>query len=179
MVYRFRARHELIERHRRAVRAAPLLLHLCIDRGFEPNGRIVAVDISETALNKLRDRAGCETLGNVEVVVGAVDDPHLPAGQFDAVMIHNAYHEMTEHAAMLAHFRAALKPGGRLVVVEPMHDSSRGLTREKQVALHDIAIEIVDGELRAAGFGVLERDDAFIKFTAVPGGFWMIMARRP
>ena len=60
-----------------------------------------------------------------------------------------------------------------------MHDSSRGLTREEQVKQHDIAIEIVDDELRAAGFEVLERDDAFVKFTAVPGRFWLIMARRP
>jgi len=122
-----------------------------IAHAIAPNGRVVAVDISEAALNKLRDRAGRETVSNVEVVVGAVDDPHLPAGQFDAVMIHNTYYEMTEHAAMLAHIRAALKPGGRLVVVEPMHDSSRGLTREKQIAPHDIAIEIVDGELRVSG----------------------------
>jgi predicted methyltransferase len=80
---------------------------------------------------------------------------------------------------MLRHIRAALKPGARLVVVEPMHDSSRGLTREKQVAQHDIEIEIVDKELQAAGFEVLRRDDAFIRFTTVPGGLWLIVARRP
>ena len=150
-----------------------------IARAVAPNGRAVAVDISEAPLNKLRDRAGRENVGNVDVVVGAADDPHLPAGQFDAVLIHNAYHEMTEHQAMLRLIRAALKPGGRFVVVEPMHSSSRGLTREKQTAQHDIAIEIVDEELQAAGFEVLERDDAFIKFTGVPGGFWLIVARRP
>src|SRR5262245_31954112 len=150
-----------------------------IARAVAPNGRAVAVDISESALNKLRDRAGREDVTNVESVVGGVDDPHLPVDQFDAVLIHNAYHEMTEHEAMLRHIRAALKPDGRFVVVEPMHDSSRGLTREKQVAQHDIAIEIVDEELREAGFEVVERDPAFIKFTAVPGGFWLIVARRP
>jgi len=150
-----------------------------IARAVAPNSRAVAVDISESALNKLRDRAGRENVSNVEVVVGVVDDPHLPDGKLDAVMIHNAYHEMTEHDAMLRHIRAALKPGGRLVVVEPMHDSSHGLTREEQVEQHEIAIVIVDDELRAAGFEVLERDDAFVKFTAVPGGFWLIMARRP
>src|SRR5439155_20267958 len=64
-----------------------------IARAIAPNGRAVAVDISEGALNKLRDRAGRENVSNVDVVVGAADDPHLPAGQFDAVLIHNAYHE--------------------------------------------------------------------------------------
>ena len=31
----------------------------------------------------------------------------------------------------------------------------------------------------AAGFEVVERDAGFIKFTAVPGGFWLLVARRP
>jgi SAM-dependent methyltransferase len=91
----------------------------------------------------LRDRAGREDVTNVDIIVGAIDDPHLPVDRFDAVLIHNAYHEMTEHEAMLRHIRAALTRGGRFVIVEPMHDSSRGLTRDKQVAQHDIAIETV------------------------------------
>lgn len=150
-----------------------------IARAVAPNGRVVAVDITEAALNKLRDRSGRDNVTNVDTVVGAVDDPHLSADRFDSVLIHNAYHEMTEHEAMLRHIRTVLKSGGRFVVVEPMHDSSRGLTREKQVAQHDIAIEIVDEELRAAGFEIVERDAAFIKFTGVPGGFWLLVARRP
>jgi SAM-dependent methyltransferase len=128
---------------------------------------------------EVRDRAAREDVKSVDIVVGGIDDSHLPVDQFDAVLIHNAYHEMTEHEAMLRHIRVALKRAGRFVIVEPMHDSSRGLTREKQVAQHDIAIEIVDEELRAAGFEVLEHDAAFIKFTAVPGGFWLLVAGRP
>src|SRR5437870_3792872 len=103
--------------------------------------------------------------------------PDRAVAQSDAELIHNAYHEMTEHDAMLRHIRAALKPGGRLLVVEPLHDASRGLSRDQQVAKHDIEPDIVNGELRAAGFDVVERDDNFIKFTGVPGGFWMILAR--
>jgi ubiquinone/menaquinone biosynthesis C-methylase UbiE len=150
-----------------------------IARALAPNGRAVAVDISESALDKLRDPAAREDVKSVDIVVGGIDDSHLPVDQFDAVLIHNAYHEMTEHEAMLRHIRVALKRAGRFVIVEPMHDSSRGLTREKQVAQHDIAIEIVDEELRAAGFEVVEHDAAFIKFTAVPGGFWLLVAGRP
>jgi ubiquinone/menaquinone biosynthesis C-methylase UbiE len=146
-------------------------------RAVAPNGRAVAVDVNEAALTRLRDRAARENAGNVDIVLGAVDDPRLPAGQFDGILIHNAYHEMTAHEAMLRHIRDALKPGGRFVIVEPMHDSSRGLPRDKQVANHDIEPGIVEDELRAVGFEVFERDDGFIRFTAVPGGFWLIAAR--
>jgi predicted methyltransferase len=154
-----------------------------IARAVAPNGRAVAVDISESALDKLRQRVARENAAkndlNIAVVLGGPDDPHLVAGSCDAVLIHNAYHEMTEHEAMLTHIRAALRPGGRLVVVEPMHLSSVGLTRQEQVAQHDIAADIVEGELRAASLEVVERDDKFITFTAVPGGLWLIVARRP
>ncbi len=146
-------------------------------RAVGPNGRAVAVDISESALNKLRERGRRENVANVDVVVGAVDDPHLPAGQFDAVMIHNAYHEMTAHEAMLRHIRDALKPGGRFLLVEPLHDSSKGLPRDKQVANHDLEPDLGEAELKAAGFDIVERDDAFITFTGVPGGFWSILAK--
>jgi ubiquinone/menaquinone biosynthesis C-methylase UbiE len=83
-----------------------------IARAVAPNGRAIAVDISESALNKLRDRADHENVSNVEVVVGAVDDPRLPAGRLDAVVIHNAYHEMTEHEAMLRTFERRLSLEG-------------------------------------------------------------------
>lgn len=149
-----------------------------IARAVGPNGRAVAVDISESALNTLRERATRDNAANVDVILGAPDDPHLAVGRFDAVLIHNAYHEMTEHEAMLGHIRAALKQGGRLLLVEPMHDTSAGLSRDQQVAKHDIAVDIVDGELRATGFDIVERDDEFIKFTGVSGGFWLILARR-
>ena len=149
-----------------------------IARAVEPNGRAVAVDISESALAKLRERAARQNAENVESILGATDDPHLTAGQFDAALIHNAYHEMTEHEAMLRHIFDALKPGGRLLVVEPMHDSSKGLPRDQQVAKHDIEIDIVEQELRMGRFDIRERDEAFITFTGVPGGFWLILAQR-
>jgi precorrin-6B methylase 2 len=102
-----------------------------IARAAAPNGRAVAVDISESALNTLRDRAGREDVKNVDIVVGGIDDPHLPVDRFDAVLIHNAYHEMTEHEAMLRHIRAALKRDGRFVVVEPAVAGSREKNRSR------------------------------------------------
>lgn len=62
---------------------------------------------------------------------------------------------------------------------EPIHDENRAKTRELQVKEHEIAPEFVEGELREAGFEILERQDVFMSFTRPPpGGFWMIRARR-
>ena len=149
-----------------------------IARAVMPGGRVVAEDIDEKALAKLRERADREHVENVEVVLGTVDDPKLPT-QLDAAFIHNAYHEMTAHQAILARIRESLRPGGRLLIVEPMHDSSRGLPREKQEANHDIEIGLVEDDLRAAGFEIQQRDIEFVKLKGDPGGFWLLLARRP
>jgi hypothetical protein len=60
-----------------------------------------------------------------------------------------------------------------------MHDSSRGLPREKQEANHDIEIGLVEDDLRAAGFEIQQRDVEFVKLRGVAGSFWLLLARRP
>jgi predicted methyltransferase len=87
---------------------------------------------------------------------------------------------MTEHRSILKGVMNGLQPGGVLVVIEPIHENVRNLSREQQVKEHEIAPETVETELRAAGFEILDRDDSFTTFTRPPpGGFWIIRARKP
>ena len=143
-----------------------------------PAGRITASDIDSEGLGRLKSRIETEKLTNIDVVLGKPDDPLLEANVYDAVLIRNAYHEMTEHESMLRHIRDALKPGGRLVVAEKIHEKRRGLSRKDQVAVHEIASEIVEAELLAAGFQIRKRDESFEPFTETenPGGYWLIVA---
>jgi ubiquinone/menaquinone biosynthesis C-methylase UbiE len=130
-------------------------------RAVGVTGRVFAVDISNEALARLRDRLQREGIGNVEVVEGEPDDPRLPVGTLDAALIVNAYHEMVDYAAMLAHLRRALKPEGRLVIVEPITARMRAAPRERQVDEHEIAPWFVEAELREAGFHVMQMVDPF------------------
>lgn len=125
------------------------------------SGRVYAVDISQQALRSLRTRIDQEGLRNVQVVEGVADDPKLPDNTLDAALIVNAYHEMTEHQAMLAHLRKALKPTGRLIIVEPISPSRRDGTRESQASRHEIAPEFVLRDAREAGFSVAALEDPF------------------
>lgn len=153
---------------------------LRIARAVAPAGRAYAVDIDEASLTKLRERAARDGITNVEAILGATDDPKLPPGEIDAVLIRNAYHEMPEYRGVLAGVMRALRPGGTLIVSEPIFDKNRDKTRELQVKEHEIAPEFVEAELREAGFEILERQDAFMSFSKPAlGGFWMIRARRP
>ncbi|MBA2305724.1 MAG: class I SAM-dependent methyltransferase [Acidobacteria bacterium] len=69
-----------------------------LSKAVGAQGRVFAVDISADALGRLRSRVAGDGLANVEVVEGAVDDPRLAPGTLDAVLIVNAYHEMTQHS---------------------------------------------------------------------------------
>jgi len=154
---------------------------LRIARAVAPTGRVMAVDVSEKYLEKLRARIQQDNITNVDVVVAAVDDPRLPENTFNAVLIYNAYHEMTAPEPILKAIFRALRPGGRLVMSEPLHDNVREATRAAQVKDHEIGPNFVEQELRAAGFEVIERRPDFLAFTdpSHKGGFWLMVARKP
>lgn len=144
-------------------------------RTVGPGGRVYAVDVADDDLRRLRERVEEQGLSQVQVVEGERDDPRLPAGSIDAALIVNAYHEMREHQAMLAGIRRALRPGGRLVIVEPIVESRRGDPRDRQASSHEIEPKYVEADLRDAGFDVLELRDPF---TTRPEGDveWLIVA---
>src|SRR6185436_16810587 len=102
-----------------------------IARLIGPAGKLYCEDISQAALKTLAGKFEELGIRNVEMIVGKLDDPTLPEKMFDAILISNAYHEMAAYTSMLKHIRAALKPGGRLVVIESISDGT-GASREAQ-----------------------------------------------
>lgn len=122
-----------------------------------------------------------DKIANVDLVLGTTDDPRLPVAVFDAVLVYNTYHEMTEHAAMRRAMFAALKPGGRLVVSEALHENIRTASREAQVKEHEISLDYVAQELIETGFEIIEKRPDFAPFTDPKhqGGFWLLLARKP
>lgn len=81
-------------------------------------GRVLAVDLRKLSLFFLWTRALLRGQHNVYVVVGEEDNPRLPTGTVDAVLICNTYHEFNDPKLMLSHTFRALRPGGHLVVVD-------------------------------------------------------------
>lgn len=130
-------------------------------RAVGSNGRVFAVDIDDAALERLRRRLQEDGIQNVTVVKGTPDDPKLPEHVLDAALIVNAYHEMQQHQAILSKLRRALKPEGRLVIVEPVRDSRRGRPRADQARDHEIDPEFVLHDARTAGFRIVGLQDPF------------------
>ena len=81
-------------------------------------GKVYANDIQPQMLSMLKQRLDREKLTNVELVLGAFDDPKLPANTLDLILMVDVYHEFSQPQQMLRHMRESLKPGGRLVLLE-------------------------------------------------------------
>lgn len=152
---------------------------LRLARAVGATGRVYAVDVAPAQLERLRARVTAAALGNVDIIQGAQDDPHLPDDRLDAALVVNAYHEFEQPAAMLAHIDEALRPTGRLVLVEPIARSVRGRSRREQARTHNLDAEHAEADLRAAGFRIRRLEDPF---TTRPGGRddeWLVVATPP
>jgi cyclopropane fatty-acyl-phospholipid synthase-like methyltransferase len=145
-------------------------------------GKVVAEDIDHAALAKLKKRLADQQIKNVEVVKGKADDPFLTPDSLDAVLIVNAYHEMSAHETMLRHVRAALKPGATVVLMEGIWDNREKQSRDEQTKRHQLAPPTAKEELEAAGFEIVSVRDPFVERPPDEDGksrWWLITARRP
>jgi SAM-dependent methyltransferase len=87
-------------------------------RAVGATGKVYAVDIQEGMLDLLRRAVARERLTNVIPVLSAPDDPRLPDQSLDLVLMVDVYHELAAPQVTLGHLKRALKPGGRLVLLE-------------------------------------------------------------
>ena len=69
-------------------------------------------------LAELEKNAKANGITNVIPVLGEPADPKLPAGQIDMILMVDVYHEVSEPQAMIRKIRQALKPDGRLILLE-------------------------------------------------------------
>lgn len=83
-----------------------------------PQGKVLAVDIQPEMLQIIEQRKQEAQVVNVESIQGQIDNPNLVENSVDAVLLVDAYHEFSHPYEMLEGIHKALKPGGRLILVE-------------------------------------------------------------
>jgi ubiquinone/menaquinone biosynthesis C-methylase UbiE len=117
-------------------------------------GRVFATDITESALRQTRDYAKKEGLTNVTVIEGGAATTNLPDACCDAAFLRNVYHHVTDPAPFNKSLYAALKPGGRLAIIDfPADPGSKlfpGVPANR--GGHGIPPSVVIDEMKAAGF---------------------------
>jgi precorrin-6B methylase 2 len=83
-----------------------------------PRGKVLAVDIQKEMLDIIRQRMRERQVTNIEPILGTETDPKLPAASVDLILLVDVYHEFSFPYEMTRAMVQALKPGGRLVLVE-------------------------------------------------------------
>lgn len=143
------------------------------------DGRVYAVDVDAAVITRLEQRAGREQWANVEIIHSRPDDPRLPDGALDAALIVNAYHEFTAVEAMLRGLARALKPGGRLVIVDQVPRPGRSRDdRSAQERTHELGSWFAVRDLVWAGFRIVDLEDPFILAQGTEAGddWWLLAA---
>ncbi len=120
-----------------------------------PAGRVFANDLQSEMLKMLTARLARERVTNVTLVQGALDDPRLPSSSLDLAIMVDVYHEFSEPQKMLRGLRAALKPGGRLVLLEYRKEDPQVPIRFE----HKMSVAEARLELEAEGFLFSRLDD--------------------
>jgi SAM-dependent methyltransferase len=113
-----------------------------------PDGKVLAVDIERSLVRHMRERVRDAGLGQVEVRLGAPDDPALVGGEVDLVLLVDTYHHIDGRVEWFGRLKQSVRPGGRLAIV----DFKAGELPVGPPPAHRIPKERVDAELAEAGW---------------------------
>ena len=106
-------------------------------------GKVYAEDIQPEMLAMLRDRMKRQGAKNVVPVLGSEADPKLPAGCCDVILMVDVYHELSRPQEMLVRLRTALKPDGRLVLLEyKKEDPAIPIRSEHKMSIGEAKMEV-------------------------------------
>ena len=122
-------------------------------RRVAPGGRVYCVDIQQEMLDIMQRLADRDGVTGIVPVLGDVDDPKLPDGEVDWIILADVYHEMSEYEAMLAGMRASLAPGGRVALLEYRIEDGTGDNLKSD---HAMSVRQVLAEWLPAGFALAE-----------------------
>ncbi len=112
-----------------------------------PEGKVYAVDIQPEMLEAIAFLKQENNITNVETVLGAEDNPNLPEESIDLALMVDAYHEFAYPREMIEGIVEALKPGGRVVLLEYRKENPMIMIKP----LHKMTQKQVKKELKAVG----------------------------
>jgi len=153
---------------------------MALAKAVGPSGRVYATEVGASQLAALRDLVQRESLANVVVVEGAADSTNLPPACCDAILVRDVYHHLSKPEEVARSAAAALKPGGRLAVVDfpPRPNSAvpSGVPANRNG--HGVPAEIVEREVAAAG---LRHVTTTVNWSpeSEPASLFLVLFRKP
>lgn len=123
-------------------------------------GHVWANEVDENELEEIEARISDQGLHNVTAVLGSEVETGLPDGCCDALLLRLVYHHFKQPAEMRSSLRRALRPGGRIAIIDIEPQSSwRDLPGVPERGGHGIPVEELVAEMSGDGFTVVGRHD--------------------
>jgi predicted methyltransferase len=145
-----------------------------------PSGRVYATDIGDKQLAFLKQTTAEAGLTNVTVLAGAERSTNLPAGCCDAILIRDAYHHLTQPNDVLRSVAAALKPGGRLAVIDfpprPNSEVPAGVPANR--IGHGVPMAVVTNEVSMTGLTQIHAEPKWSE-KSQPNDLFLLVFRKP
>jgi len=128
-------------------------------------GVVLAEDINPQAIEYIGKRVLKENLTNIKTVLGRPDDPLLPGGSVDAVLLLKVYHEIAHPVDFMKKLKSALREGGKIGIID----------KNGNGANHGVNHDVVEKEMGESGF----RLSATYDFTKADGqDYFMIFVAK-
>lgn len=136
-------------------------------RAVGPTGTVYATDLQPEMLNLLEATLTRERIANARIIRATEHSAELPAACCDLVLLVDVYHELSDPPRVMAGIHAALRPGGRLVLVEYRGEDPAVPIK----AEHKMTLPRIQKELGGLGFTFVESleflpDQRIVVFTA-------------
>ncbi|TXK31162.1 class I SAM-dependent methyltransferase [Pontibacter qinzhouensis] len=120
-----------------------------------PEGKVYAVELQDAFVSELKKRSQELGLKQVEVVKGGAMSLNVPDASLDLAFMVDVYHELEYPVEILQAIHKALKPGGKLLLLEYRAEDPKVAIKE----LHKMTAKQVQKELAANGFTLSRRED--------------------
>jgi SAM-dependent methyltransferase len=139
-----------------------------ISRAVGPSGVVWAVDIRPEILAVLEERARRDGLTNIRLQQVEPEDPQLPAGRVDTVLMVDTLHYVKDRGAYAKKLRAALAPGGRVVIIDfvPKSPEERpwGPPPEQKMSREDVDAAMAEAGLYPARAPAFLTEQFFVEY---------------
>lgn len=120
-----------------------------------PQGKVYAVDVQDEFIRYLNQKKKELNQQNVQVIKGTTTSPNLPDASIDLAIMVDVYHELLFPHEVLQALHMALKPGGKLLLLEYRAEDPAIEIKE----LHKLSVPQANKELAANGFKLYQRKE--------------------
>lgn len=118
-------------------------------------GKVYAVEIQDDFIKLLKKNKQEKGIKNVEVIKGTQQNPNLPENAIDLAIMVDVYHELSYPHEMLTALGKALKPDGKILLLEYRAEDPAVAIKE----LHKMSVKQVNKEMEANGFKLYKREE--------------------